>query len=108
LLLVLVSCRGGDGASCGKAGGALQVIARAELDASHVDDATRRDVEDQLPAMRDSLVELCTDGAWAREVRDCMAIAADRTAFTACEQRLTDDQRKAIDRAARGDSGETR
>jgi hypothetical protein len=33
-----------------------------------------------------------------------MATAANHAAFQACEQQLTDDQRKALDRAALGES----
>ena len=67
-----------------------------------IDDATRRAVAEQLPAMRDSLAIACSDGAWSPAVRTCMVGAPDHAAFQACEHQLTDDQRKALDRAADG------
>ena len=105
-LLVATGCRGGDGggASCGQVGATFQAMAGAEVAAAKIDDATRRAVADQLPAMRDALVAVCKDGAWTAQVRDCMARAPDHAALQACEAGLTDDQRRAIDKATRGDS----
>ena len=66
-------------------------------------DEVRRAVTVQLPAMRDSLVHVCTEGAWSAAVRTCLVAASDRTAFEACEQQLTEDQRRALDRSTRGE-----
>jgi hypothetical protein len=60
----------------------------------------RRAVADQLPAMRDSLTQICSDGAWSAPARDCMANAVDHQAFQTCQQHLSDDQRRGL--AARG------
>jgi hypothetical protein len=54
--------------------------------------------------MRDALTAACTGGAWSAAVRTCMAAAPDHAGFQTCEQQLTDDQRKALDQAARGGS----
>lgn len=70
-----------------------------------VDPATRRAVEDQLPAMRDSLAQACSDGRWSAAVRTCLVAARDHVGFEACEQQLTDDQRRDLDRANRGPAG---
>jgi hypothetical protein len=78
-------------------------LARAAQDG--VDAATRRAVEDQLPAMRDSLTQACADGRWSAEVRGCLVAASHHVGFEACEQQLTDDQRRDLDRANRGATG---
>ena len=112
ILAVLLAggCRGGaaSGATCESVAGAFQTMAKSELAAAKVDDATRRAVADQIPAMRDSLVAVCKDGAWSAQVRDCMAKAPDHTVLQACESGLTDDQRRAIDKATRGESDDGR
>ena len=72
---------------------------------SSIDGATRRAVEDQLPAMRDSLAQACADGRWSAAVRSCLVAASDHVGFEACEQQLTDDQRRDLDRANRGATG---
>ena len=75
-------------------------LARAVRDG--ISDATRRAVEDQLPAMRDSLAQACADGRWSADVRSCLVAASDHVGFETCEQQLTDDQRRDLDRANRG------
>jgi hypothetical protein len=70
-----------------------------------VDPATRRAIEDQLPAMRDSLAQACADGRWSAAVRNCLVAARDHVGFEACEQQLADDQRRDLDRANRGPAG---
>ena len=107
LLLVAAGCRGGAKDSCESVAANFQTLARGELESAKVDDATRRAVADQIPAMRDSLVGVCKDGKWSAEVRGCMAKAADHVALQACESALTDDQRRAIDKASSGQTGES-
>jgi hypothetical protein len=77
-------------------------LAREDLGSAAVDPATRRAVGDQLPAMRDSLTQICTDGKWSTQVRNCMVNAADHVALQACQRELTDEQRRALEVAARG------
>ena len=102
LVLALVACRGGgDGPPCSAVGGNFFVIAHGELEHAQVDDQIRRAVTEQLPAMRDSLAQLCTDGAWARAARECMVHAADHAGLQVCEAQLTADQRAALDDAER-------
>jgi len=69
-----------------------------------VDPATRRAVADQLPAIRDALTIACTDGKWSTQVRNCMVSAGDHLALQACQQHLTDEQRRALDRAQAGET----
>jgi len=109
-VLLAAGCRGGatTGATCETVAGAFQTMAKSELAAAKVDDATRRAVADQIPAMRDALVAVCKDGAWSAQVRDCMAKAPDHAALQACESALTDEQRRAIDKATRGDADDGR
>ncbi len=107
-LVLLAACHGGGARdSCESVAANFQTLARGELDAAKVDDATRRAVADQIPAMRDSLVGVCKDGKWSTQVRECMAKAADHVALQACEAALTDDQRRAIDKAASGQTGDS-
>lgn len=105
LIALGAGCRGtSNEASCGTASGTFFIIAKAELDKSSVDDATRRAVTDQLPAMRDSLEIACRDDGWTAAVRNCLATASDHAAIEQCEQQLTEAQRAGLDHAARGDS----
>jgi len=98
-------CRGKSAdASCGNAAGTFFIIAKSELDASGVDDATRRAVIDQPPAMRDSLEIACRDDGWTATVRNCLSTASDHAAIEVCERQLTEPQRAGLDRAARGDT----
>jgi hypothetical protein len=48
--------------------------------------------------MRDSLAQACSDGHWSQATRTCLVHANDHTAFEACEQQLTDEQRRDLDR----------
>lgn len=91
-------------APCATVASRLFTIARDDLAKATVDPATRRAVADQLPAMRDALTQVCTDGAWSTQVRNCMANAADHAALQTCQTQLTDDQRRGLDRAARGET----
>lgn len=109
LALALVSLgaacnRSSDGPACGAVGAKFMALAKDDLEHKGVSDEIRRDVDAQLPAMRDSLVHSCTDGKWAAGVRTCLVAANDRVAFEACEQQLTDAQRQALDRSARGEA----
>jgi hypothetical protein len=89
-------------APCATVASRMFTLARADLETATVDPATRRAVADQLPAMRDSLTQICADGKWSTQVRNCMVNAPDHVALQACQQQLTDEQRRALDRAARG------
>lgn len=103
LALIAAACRGkADAPPCGTVAGQFFRLANEDLAKATVDDQARRAVIEQLPAMRDALAIACSDGAWSAAVRTCMAAATDHAAFQACEQQLTDDQRKALDRAALG------
>jgi hypothetical protein len=93
-----------DEAPCGTVAGRLFTLATDDLGKATVEPVTRRRVADQLPAMRDALTQLCTDGHWSAAARNCMANAVDHAAFQTCQQQLTDDQRKALDRHARGET----
>ena len=102
LALCLGACHASDDASCAVVTGRFSALALNDLDGSKVDDATRRAVQAQLPAMRDSLNEICRESGWSPAVRACLAGAPDHAAFTACELQLTADQRRDLDRAATG------
>jgi len=104
-LLLAVACKRDPNAAppCGAVGARLFVLARADLDRDQAryDEASRRLVLDQLPAMRDSLVNACTDTKWSDAVRRCLVDAVDHLAFEACQQQLTDSQRQALERSAK-------
>lgn len=103
VIALLAGCRGGAKDSCESVAATVQTLAHAELAAAKVDEGTRRAVADQIPAMRDALVGVCRDGKWSAQVRACMVAAMDHAALQACESGLTDDQRRAIDKASSGD-----
>jgi hypothetical protein len=109
LLVLLVAChaRASDGPPCSAVAGSFFLIARGELEHAAVPDDVRRAVTEQLPAMRDSLAQLCTDGAWSAAARQCVVQAADHAALQACEAQLTADQRAALDDAQRSARPET-
>jgi hypothetical protein len=93
---------------CSAVGARFLDIARTDLGRAVRDgiaDATRRAVEDQLPAMRDALAQACADGRWSAAVRSCLVAASDHVGVEACEQQLSDDQRRDLDRANRGATG---
>lgn len=99
--LALAACHTKSSAPpCEAVAGQFFLLASAELDTATVDPATRRAVTDQLPAMRDALKDACKDGAWSPDVRSCMVLARDHAAMQACEQKLTDDQRAALNKSA--------
>jgi methylthioribose-1-phosphate isomerase len=99
-------CRkGGDAApACGAVAAHFMYLAEEDLAQASVDDATKRAVRAQLPAMRDALATACTDSHWTEEVRRCLHAARDHAAFEACQQQLTEPQRRALDRSARGET----
>lgn len=106
-LLVVVLIAGGcrsksDDATCSAVASRLFTIAREQLEIAKVDPVTRRAVADQLPAMRDSLTQACSDGKWSTQVRNCMVSAGDHVALQTCQQHLTDEQRRALDRTTTG------
>jgi hypothetical protein len=104
-VLVLAGCnRGGDRAPpCNAVGAKFLVLAKDDLEKKQPDQALRRGVEDQLPAMRDSIVFVCTETKWTPAVRTCLVDAKDHAAFEACELQLTDVQRRDLARAAAGE-----
>jgi len=105
VLAVVAGCgRKKDEASCGAVATRLFTLAREDLAKAKVDAATQRAVGDQLPAMRDALTQLCTDGKWSTQVRNCMVSAGDHLALQACQAHLTDEQRQALDRATAGET----
>ena len=79
------------------------MIAKSDLEKKQPDEALRRGVEDQLPAMRDSIIFVCNETKWTGAVRTCLVDAVDHAAFEACEQQLTDVQRSGLARSARGE-----
>ena len=93
-----------DDAPCATVAGRMFTLASEDLGSASVDPATRRAVADQLPAMRDSLTQICTDGKWSTQVRNCMVSAGDQLALQACQAQLTDEQRRALDRAQAGET----
>src|SRR5882672_1003398 len=97
IVLGLVACGKSDSTPCGAVAAKFLEIANHDLstlsESAKVDAVTLRAVSDQLPAMRDALVEVCTDGKWTEPVKKCLVQANDHVAFTACEGQLTDEQR---------------
>jgi hypothetical protein len=106
-VLASAACnRSSDGPACGAVGAKFMALAKDDLEHKKVDETMRRAVEAQLPAMRDSIVHVCTDSKWTAAVRKCLVDANDRVAFEACQQQLTDAQRQALDKSARGEFAE--
>jgi hypothetical protein len=106
--LACAGCRpGADPAAPPCSAVAVRFLQLAEYDLSRarLDDTTARGVADQLPAMRDSLTQACTEGRWSAQVRTCLVHAADHLGFETCEQQLTDEQRRDLSRPDHATSG---
>ena len=106
-MMVASACRGGGDADppCSAVAARFFDLARHDLAGAKLDDASQHAVADQLPAMRDALAQICSDGKWNAQVRRCLVQASDRAGFETCEQQLTDEQRRELDRASRGTGG---
>jgi hypothetical protein len=107
IFVLLIACRGGSGDAeppCSTVAARFLELAKHDLANAKVDEATARAVTGQLPAMRDALAAACTDGSWSAATRVCLIHAKDHDDFEACEQQLTDKQRRDLNRAARGTS----
>lgn len=95
---------GDDGPPCSVVATRFLDLATHDLSQAQVDDLDRRAVADQLPAIRDALVQACVERRWSAAVRTCLVQAGDHVAFETCERQLTDEQRRDLDRANRGPS----
>ncbi len=106
LVILAAACRepSREGTPCTAVATRVFALAQADLGSATVDPATRALVDKQLPALREALGQACREGGWSPGVRECMVQAPDHAAFQACAQRLTDDQRRALDQAARGET----
>ena len=93
---------GDDAPPCSAVAARFVDLAHHDLDQAKLDDATRRDAADQLPALRDTLAQACADGHWSAATRKCLVQASDHVSFETCEHQLTDEQRRDLDRANRG------
>jgi len=104
------ACRSGtrdDAPPCSAVAARFLDLAKYDLAQAKVDEATAREVTDQLPAMRDALAQACTDGKWSPAIRRCLVHAGDHVSFEGCEQQLTDEQRRDLDRANRAPGSAT-
>jgi len=103
---VLAACRASprDAAPCGAVATRQRALTEAALGSAAVEPQTRELVTRSLPALQAALRRACEEGGWSRAIRNCMVQAPDHAAFQLCEQQLTDDQRRALDLAARGET----
>lgn len=98
-MIVLAACRSKEGAPpCEAVGAKFIALANFDLAKVNLDDETRRNITDQLPAMRDSLVNACKDSSWEPAVRTCLVAALDHEAFEKCQRDLTPAQRDRLER----------
>jgi hypothetical protein len=88
--------------TCGVIAARFLDLARHDLEAAKVDEASSRAVKAQLPAMRDALARACNEGKWNEATRRCLVRANDHIGLEACEQDLTDEQRRDLDRGLSG------
>lgn len=104
-LLALGACKRGsaDAPPCGAVGAKFLALTKDSLLKSTLSEDMRRGVLESLPAMRDSIVHVCSESKWTGAVRKCLVEANDHVAFEACEQQLSDAQRRALDRSSQGE-----
>ena len=104
-LLTLGACKRGsaDAPPCGAVGAKFLALTKDSLLRSTLNEDMRRGVLESLPAMRDSIVQVCSESNWTGAVRRCLVDANDHVAFETCEQQLSDVQRRALDRSAQGE-----
>jgi hypothetical protein len=97
-IVLLVACKKDDPSAppCSAVGANFVTIVHASTQKTKLSEAEQRGLDAQLPAMRDSLVEQCSEGGWSADVRRCLAQANDNLAFEACEQHLSDAQRQRL------------
>ena len=99
LIVPMLACGDKQAApACEVVGTKFLLLAKLDLEQTRVDATTARMVMDQLPAMRDSLVNACKESKWEAGVRTCMADAPDHLTFESCERALTPAQRDALER----------
>ena len=105
LVLALGACRRAnpDAPPCGAVGAKFLALTKDSLIKSTLGEDMRRGVLESLPAMRDSIVTVCSDSKWSAGVRKCLVEANDHVAFEACEQQLTDAQRRSLDQSSQGE-----
>jgi hypothetical protein len=99
--VLAAGCHGGGGdpnQSCSAVAAKFFELAKYDLGHATVDEAMSRKVTDQLPAMRDALAQACLEGKWSETTRGCLVRANDHVGFETCEQQLTDEQRRDLDR----------
>ena len=63
-----------------------------------------RDENNVARDVRDALATACADSQWSEQVRRCLHAAGDHVGFETCQQDLSLVQRRALDRAARGEA----
>ena len=109
ILAAGLACRGSgdDAPPCSAVAARFLDLAKYDLAQAKVDETTAREVTDQLPAMRDALAQACNDGKWSPAIRRCLVHAGDHVSFEGCEQQLTDEQRRDLDRANRAPGSAT-
>jgi hypothetical protein len=99
LAIAFSACGGVDPAAappCEAVGARFVVLAKSDLETAKVDADTRRLVLNQIPAMRDNLVNACRESKWEPSVRTCLVGSLDHAAFEQCESALTAAQRATL------------
>lgn len=89
----------GEGPPCSTAGQRFLLMSAERLGDAGIADADALSAE--IVRERDVVVSACERDGWPVSVRACMGAAADRAAFAACTERLTEAQRQSLERARR-------
>ena len=104
-LAALAGCAGKGGSnSCDAVGARFAAIAEADLaNKPGVAREEREAVRGLIGPLRDAMVKACRQDGWSGDARACYVAASDQARFTACEAKLSGEQRALLEQsAARG------
>ncbi len=97
----LVGCKKGGGAAADCAGATASAMKMAEGSMAAMPPEAQEMMKKAMGPMAGMMTKVCTDGKWSAAVTDCMKAAKDEKAGKACEAKLTDAQRQAMEVASK-------
>lgn len=96
-----VGCKKGGGAAADCAGATASAMKMAEGSLAAMPPEAQEMMKKAMGPMSAMMTKVCVDGKWSAAVTDCMKAAKDEKAGKACEAKLTDAQRTAMNAASK-------
>jgi hypothetical protein len=97
----LVGCKKGGAAAGDCAGATASAMKMAEGSMAAMPPEAQEMMKKAMGPMSAMMTKVCVDGKWSAAVTDCMKAAKDEKAGKACEAKLTDAQRTAMNAASK-------